>query len=259
MSNSVHNMSKQEPGKENILRLSRFIADAGVVSRRKAESLIADGRVRVNGVTVREQGIKVDPASDTVDVDGLRLGKPEKVYILLNKPREYISSVHDPQGRPTVLDLVKDIQLRLYPVGRLDYDTEGLLLLTNDGGFCNLMTHPRHAIWKKYEVWVRGRVAESSLLLLKKGVILDDGGITSPARVKILGYHHNMTRLEIKIREGKKRQIKRMCSSIGHEVVSLKRTAFAFLTLKGVPCGKYRYLSGREVNILKKMAQIKGK
>jgi len=236
------------------LRLSKFLAEAGVASRRQAEKLIASGRVKVNGSKVLKQGYKIDPGSDKVELDGkIVFIQDKKVYLLLNKPPGYISSVVDSWGRPTVIDLVEDIKERIYPVGRLDFDTEGLLLLSNDGDFANLMTHPRYKIKKKYEAWVEGDVKTAALKLLAEGVVLDDG-LTAPARVHVLKRQEGKTLLELEIHEGRKRQVKRMCSAVGHELISLKRTAFSFLTLEGVPLGKYRHLSLEEVERLKRIA-----
>lgn len=236
------------------MRLAKYLAQAGVASRRKAEEMIEQKRVKVNGVIVDTQGIKIDPERDVVEVDGQVVNKcNDKIYILLNKPAGYISSVYDPQGRPTVVQLVKEVKTRIYPVGRLDFDTEGLLLLTNDGDFTNLMLHPRYEITKTYEALVKGMVGREALEKLKKGVLLEDG-ITAPARVKILRKGKDKTLLELKIHEGRKRQVKRMCREIGHPVLKLKRTSFGFLNLDGLSAGEYRYLTPDEVEKLKMMA-----
>lgn len=236
------------------MRLAKYLAEAGIASRRKAEEMIAQKRVKVNGETVESQGFKIDPQKDIVEVDDNIVKKcDDKIYILLNKPAGYISSMHDPQGRPTVIQLIKEIEARIYPVGRLDFDTEGLLLLTNDGEFTNLMIHPRYEITKKYEALVKGNITREALNMLKKGVVLEDG-LTAPADVKILAQKKYETLLEIKIHEGRKRQVKRMCAAVGHPVIKLKRTAFAFLDLKGINTGEYRYLKPYEVERLKKIA-----
>jgi 23S rRNA pseudouridine2605 synthase len=236
------------------LRLAKFLAYAGVGSRRQAEKFITNGRVTVNGTTILEKGYKIAPDRDLIKFDGLMVSKQDSIYLLLNKPQGYISSVYDPQGRPTVIDLVKDISVRIYPVGRLDLDTSGLLILTNDGEFTNLMIHPRYEISKKYEAWVKGNLTPRSLITLKEGVLLDDGK-TAPAKVCILKEEKDKTLLEIDIHEGRKRQVKRMCIAVGHPVLSLKRTAFSFLTLKGVANGKFRYLTPQEVTKLKDAAK----
>ena len=236
------------------MRLAKFLANAGVASRRKAEKLIAAGRITVNGTDISQMGYKVDPDKDIIRLDGLVVNLQEKIYLLLNKPPGYICSVTDPHGRPTVIDLLKEVKTRLYPVGRLDLDTRGLLLMTNDGEFTNLMTHPRYEISKRYQVLVKGEVTLKGLRELEKGVLLDDG-LTQPARLRILQTTKKDTLLEIEIHEGRKRQVKRMCLFIGHEVLELKRTAFSFLTLEGVAQGRYRYLAGQAVAKLKNLAK----
>lgn len=236
------------------MRLAQYLAHAGIASRRKAEILMAEGRVRLNGELVREPGTEVDPAKDRVEYNGQPVKLESKIYILLNKPAAYISSVSDPQGRKTVLDLLPDIDVRVYPVGRLDYDTEGLLLLTNDGYFANLMIHPRYKVEKTYTARVRGRLNKAELDQLKKGVKLDDGW-TAPARVDILKSDARESILKITIHEGRKRQVRRMCEAIGHQVIHLERSSFAFLTLKGVAPGHYRHLKNSEVKQLIKLAR----
>jgi 23S rRNA pseudouridine2605 synthase len=235
------------------LRLAKYMAEAGVASRRKAEKLIMQGRVKVNGLPVKEKGYIINPEADRIEFDGRILTREEKVYILLNKPAGYVSSVVDHRGRPTVVDLIKDIDLRVYPVGRLDLDTEGLLLLSNDGDFTNLMIHPRYEIPKTYQVLVAGKPEADSLQMLREGIELEDG-ITAPAQADIIETYEDKTRLQIRIHEGRKRQVKRMCLAIGHPVISLKRTAFGFLTLQGVSPGEYRFLTPGEVNKLKQQA-----
>jgi len=237
--------------------LAKYLAEAGVASRRKAEELIMQGRVKINGLVVKEKGCTINPDVDRVEFDGRIISREEKVYILLNKPAGYISSVFDPQGRPTVMELLKDIKLRIYPVGRLDFDTEGLLLLSNDGDFTNLMIHPRYEINKTYQALVKGKPDKKSLQILQEGIQLEDG-ITAPARVNILKTFQDRTLLEIEIHEGRKRQVKRMCLAVGHPVISLKRTTFGSLKLQGVAPGKYRFLTPSEVNRLKQQASDRG-
>lgn len=235
------------------MRLAKYLAEAGIASRRKAEEFIVQGRVRVNGLRVEEKGYIINPNLDRVEFDGRIISREEKIYILMNKPAGYISSVSDPQGRPTVMDLLQDIKLRVYPVGRLDFDTEGLLLFSNDGDFTNLMIHPRYKITKTYQALVKGKPDKKSLQMLRKGIQLEDG-LTAPAQANILETYKDKALLEIKIHEGRKRQIKRMCLAIGHPVISLKRTAFGFLKLQGVALGKYRFLTPEEINRLKQQA-----
>lgn len=234
------------------MRLAKYLANAGVASRRKAEKLIVQGRVKVNGASVLEKGYIITPG-DRVEFDGRIIKGQEKVYILLNKPADYISSVYDPQGRPTVRDLLRDISQRVYPVGRLDYDTEGILLLSNDGEFTNLMIHPRYEINKTYHALVKGQVGKEALKMLRDGIDLEDGR-TAPAGVKVLNQIKDKTWLEIKIHEGRKRQVKRMCMAVGHPLISLKRTAIETLNLEGVSLGQYRFLTPAEVQCLKTKA-----
>lgn len=238
----------------DLLRLAKYLANAGLTSRRKAEQLISEGRIKVNGVVVKELGSKIDPDTDVIEFNGQRVIGNKKVYILLNKPSGYISSVYDPQGRPIVTDLLKDVKQRVYPVGRLDFDTEGLLILTNDGNFTNLMIHPRYEIEKTYEALVKGVVKESELKKLRQGILLEDG-ITAPAEVEILKKDHNNTLLSIKIHEGRKRQVKRMCTAINHPVIHLRRVGFGFLKIHGLKLGQYRFLTPDEVNRLISMAR----
>ncbi|HHP51468.1 MAG TPA: rRNA pseudouridine synthase [Moorella mulderi] len=232
------------------VRLQKFLAQGGVASRRKAEELIRAGRVEVNGVVITTPGFKVDPRKDRVKVDGKPVAlPPRRWYVLLYKPCGYISSARDPQGRPTVLDLVKGIPARLFPVGRLDFNSEGLILLTDDGELALRLTHPRYQIPKTYHVLVQGNPSEAALERLKRGVALEDG-VTSPAEVKVLRKLKDRTWLEITLREGRKRQVRRMLAAVGHPVVRLKRVKLAFLTLRGLKPGQYRVLAPEEVEKL---------
>lgn len=240
------------------MRLAKYLAMTGVASRRHAEEIISQGRVRVNGVAVQTPAFNVDPEYDEVICDGQHQHPENRIYLLLYKPAGYISSVVDPQGRPTVMDLVKEIKERVFPVGRLDFDTEGLLLMSNDGEFANLMIHPRYQMNKTYEALVKGKVGKDALAILAGGVILDDG-ITAPAKVQILQEKNGDSLLEIIIHEGRKRQVRRMCTSIGHEVIHLKRTSFAALTLGGLKPGGFRHLSDREIEDLIRLAEGRDK
>lgn len=237
------------------MRLAKYIAQAGITSRRKAEELVARGRVTVNGVVIREQGVQVEPGKDEIKVDGTAVTQDRPVYVLLNKPLGVICSMDDPQGRPTVAQLVERIDTRVFPVGRLDYDSEGLLLMTNDGDFANLITHPRYGIKKRYRVRVKGCVSREALQRLRKGVNLEDG-MTSPAGVKVLASSAESSLLEMELGEGRKREVRRMCAAVGFPVVNLQRTALSFLSLQGVAPGKFRYLTPGEVERLKKEAAI---
>jgi 23S rRNA pseudouridine2605 synthase len=243
-------------------RLARFLAHAGVASRRHAEELIAAGRVQVNGVTIREQGTRINPERDVVLVDDKVIqASSQQVSILLHKPVGYLSTVSDPHGRPTVLDLLPANlrKLRVYPVGRLDSDTSGLLLLTNDGNFALHLTHPRYALEKHYEALVRGRPGNPLLRALRQGVVIteDDGRRykTAPARVSVLRHEGDSTRLALTIHEGRKRQIRRMLAAIGLTVLELKRVGIGTLTLGSLPPGKWRYLSAEEITALRAASQ----
>jgi len=237
------------------LRLAKYLAQAGIASRRQAEEFILQGRVKVNGIMVKEVATGVDPRYDHIEFDGCLVAVEQSIYILLNKPSGYICAVIDPHGRPTVMDLVGEIKERVYPVGRLDYDTEGLLLLSNDGQFTNCMIHPRFKIDKSYRAWVSGRIEASDLKRLRQGVELEEG-MTAPAQVKIIKQDMDSAVIELIIHEGRKRQIKRMFSAIGHPVIRLQRIAFAFLTLEGVETGHYRLLRPDEVAGLLALAGV---
>jgi pseudouridine synthase len=238
-------------------RLARFLAHAGVASRRHAEELIAAGRVQVNGVTITSQGVRIDATTDRVTVDGrLIQATVEHVYLLLNKPAGYVSTVHDPQGRPTVLDLLPSEirRLRVYPVGRLDVDTSGLLLLTNDGDFALRLTHPRYEKEKHYEALVEGQPTQEALTTLQKGVVIrEDNGQrfqTSPAHVRVLRTAGNDSWLALTISEGHKRQIRRMLAAVGLPVRRLQRVGIGGIGLQNLPLGKWRYLTPDEIHRL---------
>jgi len=236
-------------------RLQKLIAQAGIASRRKSEQLILEGKVEVNGVVVKELGAKADPAADTITVNGRPLRSEKKVYVLLNKPKGVITSAKDPEGRKVVGDFLKGIRERVYPVGRLDYDTEGLLLLTNDGELAHLLTHPKHHVAKTYHATVRGVPHGDQLDKLKKGIMLEDG-MTAPAEVE---YHdiapdQKQATISITIYEGRNRQVRRMFEAINHPVEKLRRIQFGPLSLHGVPRGKYRLLSPAEVKELRQEA-----
>lgn len=226
-------------------RLQKFLAHCGVSSRRKAEEYIRNGKVTVNGKIVTEMGTTVSSA-DRIEVNGkpVRLEK-KKVYILLHKPRGYVTTVNDPQGRDTVMDLISSVEERVYPVGRLDYDSSGLLLLTNDGELAQHLTHPSHEIVKVYIATVEGRPSDEALRKLESGVRVD-GYTTAPAIVKVLENYSDKTKLEITIHEGRNRQVRKMCESIGHPVIRLKRVAYGSLELGGLRPGEWRYLTESE-------------
>jgi 23S rRNA pseudouridine2605 synthase len=244
-------MTQEQNGDE---RLARFLAHAGIASRRHAEELIAAGRVQVNGVTVTTQGTRIHPERDAVLVDGKPvLPSVRHVYLLLHKPTGYVSTAHDPQGRPTVLDLLPPElrSLRVYPVGRLDIDTSGLLLLTNDGDFMQRLTHPRYAMQKQYQALVQGCPSESALAALRSGVTITEDNRrsykTAPAQVDLLRKAGTNCWLALTIHEGRKRQVRRMLAAIGHAVLELVRVGVGPLELGDLPVGKWRYLTGEEV------------
>jgi pseudouridine synthase len=238
-------------------RLQKVIAHAGIVSRREAERFITEGRVAVNGCIVTQLGTKVDPARDKLNVDG-RLVKsfPGKVYVLMNKPAGYVSTLKDPQERPVVTDLLDRINTRVFPVGRLDYDAEGLLLLTNDGELAHRLQHPRYGISRTYEVKVKDVPINSELFSLRKGIKLEDG-ITLPAKAKFLKKTTKNCWLKITLYEGKNRQVKRMCAAIGHPVLKIKRVSLGPLSLGDVSRGKYRHLTRDEVKELYALVSLK--
>ena len=239
-------------------RLQKYLANAGVASRRHCEELILKGKVAVNGQVVTELGTKVDPVKDQVLVNGKPVSIAKtKVYILLYKPGGYVTTVKDPEGRKTVIDLLKGIRERVYPVGRLDYDTEGLLILTNDGELTHALTHPSRQVDKTYLAIVQGVPAEDGLEQLRRGIRLEDG-MTAPAGVRLLKVEQDKAWLEITIHEGRNRQVRRMCEQIGYPVLFLKRVRLGFLTLDGLTVGKYRTLRPREVAKLRAMAGIQG-
>lgn len=231
-------------------RLHKVLARAGVASRRKCEVLIASGRVKVNGETVSSPGSRVDPEHDRIEVDGKAIVLPcEHTYLLLNKPPGYLSTVSDPQDRSTVIDLVYT-GVRLYPVGRLDMDSEGLLLLTNDGELTQRLTHPSYEHEKEYHLWVEGRPTARTLQRLGEGIELEDG-FTWPAEVTVLRYEGGGTWLRFVIHEGRKRQLRRMCEAVGHPVRRLLRVRLGPLTLGNLPSGQYRLLTEEEQALLR--------
>ncbi len=224
-------------------RLQKILSQAGIASRRASEQLMRDGRVTVNGATIRELGTKADASSDDIRVDGRRIRVVERRrYLLLNKPRGYVTTRSDPQRRPTVIDLLGGVRDYLYPVGRLDFDSEGLLLLTNDGDLAARLTHPRHGLPRVYDVRVLGDVDRHDVERLAKGVTIE-GRRTSPADVKALGPSH----LLVTIREGRNRQVRKMCDAIGHPVSSLRRIAIGPIRDARLKPGQWRDLTAQEV------------
>src|SRR5262245_48075252 len=237
-------------------RLQKLIATAGIASRRHAEELITAGRVSVNGKVVTELGTKADPAKDHIKVNGKlinpQLRTLEKVYVLLNKPKGYLSSVSDPEGRPLVTELLPPVLGRLYPVGRLDFNTEGLLLLTNDGEFTNFVTSARNQVEKVYEVKVKGVPTDAGIQRLRRGVTLEDGSHTAPAKIKKLDETATNAWFEVLLHQGRNQQVRRMFELIGHSVIKLRRVRIGFLVDEGLKPGHWRLLTALEVRRLMK-------
>lgn len=239
-------------------RLQKVIAHAGIASRRKAEELILQGKVTVNGEVVKQLGTKVGP-NDVVEVNGIKVEKEEPVYFLFYKPKGVVTTVKDDKNRKTVLDFFPEVTERIYPVGRLDYDTSGILLMTNDGEFANLLTHPKYEIEKTYIAKVKGIPTREHLKQLQKGVRLDDG-LTAPAKAKFLSAdkRKNTAIIELTIHEGRNRQVRRMFEKIGYPVMKLKRERYAFLDLTGLNAGEWRPLTPHEVKQLIVLAKNGG-
>ena len=238
-------------------RLQKILSRAGIASRRAAEQMILDGRVNVDGKIITELGAKFDIEINKIKVDNKPLSlTEEKVYILLNKPQNVLSSAKDDRGRTTVVDLIADVKERIYPVGRLDYDTEGLILLTNDGELMNALLHPKYQINKTYLAKVTGNVTKDKLYKLQNGIQLDDG-LTAPAIVRVVGKSDTEAKIEITIHEGRNRQVRRMFAAIDCEVKKLKRIKFANLTIRDLKIGQYRRLTETELENLYRMAGLK--
>ena len=237
---------------ENEIRLQKYLANNGILSRRKAEEAILEGKVKVDGKIVTELGTKVNPTINKVEYEG-KLVKPEeeKVYVLLNKPIGYVTTVKDQFDRDIVTDLIKGVKVKLLPVGRLDMYTSGALILTNDGDFIYRVTHPKHEIEKTYNVTLRGIIESTKIEELEKGVKIEDY-ITKPAKVKILKIDNekNISRIQITIHEGKNRQVRKMCEAVGKKVLALHRAKIGFLDVKDLKIGEWRYLNKKEIEKL---------
>lgn len=236
-------------------RLQKILARAGIASRRKAEELILGGRVRVNGRIVQELGTRADPETDKIEVDGRRIVAEKPFYLLLHKPRGVVSTMSDPQGRPTIRDLVQNVPARVFPVGRLDYHTSGALFLTNDGDFADGLLHPRRDVPKTYVVKVAGKMKEDDLVRWAQGVELEDGK-TRPAEVRLLRYEGDKTWFEITIYEGRNQQIRRMGEATGFRVMRLARISFADVSTEKLPPGAIRELSRDELKALRERWQV---
>jgi 23S rRNA pseudouridine2605 synthase len=249
-------MNQNQQDRAPAIRLQKILSQAGIASRRAAETLIAEGRVTVNGETIREMGTKADPAADDIRVDGRRVKPAQRHrYILLYKPAGYLSTRADPRRRKTVIDLLGHVREYVYPVGRLDYDTEGLILLTNDGDLAARLTHPRHGVERTYEAHVAGMPDEDALGRLRSGIPLD-GHRTLPADVALLnkGRRDANGVLLLTIREGRNRQVRRMCEAVGHPVAKLTRTRFGPISDRQIAPGEWRDLTAAEIKQLRDLA-----
>ena len=236
-------------------RLQKYLANQGIASRRKAEEYILQGKVKVNGKVVTELGTKINSNKDNIEFEGKEVKKEiKKVYVLLNKPIDYVTTVKDQFSRNTVVELVKNAGENLLPVGRLDMYTSGALILTNDGDFIYHVTHPKHEVEKTYTVTLKGKVTNEEVENLRKGVTIDEEYLTKPAKVKILKIDEekNISRLEITIHEGKNRQVRKMCEAIGKKVIALHRSKIGNIGVKDLKIGTWRYLTKKEVDILMK-------
>lgn len=235
------------------MRINKYIASCGIASRRKAEEIILDKRVKVNGKTVCELSINIDENKDIVEIDGkiISLSK-NNIYIVLNKPEGYITTVKDQFDRPNVLDLVTDIKERVYPIGRLDYETSGLLILTNDGDLTYKLTHPKHEVDKTYVALVKGQPTYEELKKFREGLDIEDYK-TAPAKIRVVDVNEEKkySKCEIKIHEGRNRQVRKMCKAINHPVLRLRRIAMGEIRLKGLKVGEYRHLTKEEIKYLK--------
>ncbi|NQT78942.1 MAG: rRNA pseudouridine synthase [Candidatus Aminicenantes bacterium] len=239
-----------------LIRLNKFLAQAGVASRREVDKMITEGKIKVNGQVVQVLGSKIDETKDEVEVDGKKVKREEgQVYLMLNKPPGYLVTFKDRFQRPTIKQLLPSLGKRYFPVGRLDYDSDGLLLLMNDGELAFRLTHPRFKVGKVYLVKVKGEPEPSKLSRLKKGIYLD-GKKTAPAKIAIVSKSSKKTLLKIEIYEGRKREVKKMFKTVGHEVLQLKRISFGGVRLGELKTGKWRFLTQKEIDILKKKVNL---
>jgi pseudouridine synthase len=239
------------------IRLNKFLAQAGVASRREVDKMIVEGRIKVNGQVVKTLGSKIDDEKDKVEVEGRRVEREEElIYLMINKPPGYLVTLKDDFKRPTIKQLLPSLKKRAFPVGRLDYDSSGLLLMTNDGELAYRLTHPRFKVPKAYLVKVKGEPDPSGLTRLEKGIYLD-GKKTAPAKVARLKGDPEKSLFKIEIYEGRKREVKRMFQAIGHKVLQLQRTSFGGLGLGSLKTGKWRFLTRKEIDTLKKKVALK--
>jgi len=237
-----------------VVRLQKYLASCGIASRRRSEELIAGGRVKVNGRPAT-LGDEIEPSIDLVTVDGRRVEQEDRVYIVFNKPKGIVTTAKDTHNRKTVIDAVAQVRARVYPVGRLDMDVQGALLLTNDGELAYRLTHPKHEVAKVYLAWVQGRMTAETAARLEQGVALDDG-VTAPAGVALLNTGRDSTLVRLTLHEGRKREVKRMCAAVGHPVRELRRIAFGGIHVKGLKPGEWRYLQGNEISSLRRLTGL---
>jgi 23S rRNA pseudouridine2605 synthase len=241
------------------IRINKYLSLSGVTSRRGADALIAEGRVTVNDITVEKVGAIIDEESDVVKVDGTEASPINtKIYVVLNKTRGVMTTLHDPFHRRTIKHLLKDLDERVYPVGRLDFDTSGVLVLTNDGDLAYRLAHPRYQVPKIYEARVLGRMGEDSKMKIEKGIKLDDGAI-GKAQVSILGHDRKESRIRLILTEGRKREVKQLCKKVGHPVRSLTRVEFGGITSRGIKPGQWRHLTPGEIASLKNLVGLNNK
>ncbi len=239
------------------MRLNKFLAQSGIASRRKCDELILNGKVKINGKVTKELGVDVNTQSDIVYFDGRRV-RPvaTNVYFKLHKPKGYVTTASDDKDRKTVLSLMRNVQYRIYPIGRLDYDTEGLLLLTNDGDLTNILTHPKNSVAKTYVAHIEGVVSDEEIKQLSSGVDID-GYVTKPCSVVLLDRDDKSTKLEISITEGKNRQVKKMIEAVGKNVAFLKRVSIGEIRLGGLARGEYKELNKKEMQYINKLKNSK--
>lgn len=237
------------------IRINKFLSMCGVTSRRGAETLIKEKKVVLNDKTVEELGVLIDPDNDVVKVNGSKISiVEEEVYVILNKPPNVMTTLHDPFKRKTILNYLGNLPIRVYPIGRLDYDSEGVLLLTNDGDLAFRLAHPKYQVEKIYETKVKGHFTPAAAEAIEKGIRLEDGAV-GKAKVAILGRAKNSTRVRLILTEGRKREVKQLCKAVGHPVMHLRRVEFAGVTAHGLKLGKWRYLTPAEVEALQNLTK----
>jgi pseudouridine synthase len=239
-----------------VIRINKYLSLCGVTSRRGAEALIAEGRITVNESRLEKPGAVIDENTDIVKVDGVIVAPVDvNVYVLLNKPASVMTTLNDPFKRKTILNFLKKLPDRVYPVGRLDFDTEGVLLLTNDGDLAYRLAHPRYQVPKVYEALVKGQFNRESAEKMLRGIKLEDGA-TGKARADILGFVKSMTRVRLTLTEGRKREVKQLCKAVGHPVEKLRRVEFAGITARNLAIGEWRYLTSTEISRLKSLTGL---